>query len=128
MQPEATFITVYAAALLTATVGIHKLGRANLSRTASQVRIGRRRPRDDEPRQEPDWPHSELPRFYTRISLVAASAAALLPGAELVARDNSLLATVALIVVLVAALLTISWLGISTATGQLALLARHGGR
>jgi hypothetical protein len=85
-------VALYAAALLAGAVGLHRLGRSSR-------------------RHRPGWPHSEVPRFYTGMALVAAGASTLLPAGELLGREHRSFETAVLVTVIVVAILTLGWLG-----------------
>jgi hypothetical protein len=111
VRPQGIFVAGYASALLAGAVALHRLGRANRS-LALRFHDGRHRDgtettTDD---RDPGWPHSEVPRFYTGIALVAAGASTLLSAGELVVRDHRTVETAILIVVFMLAALTVSWL------------------
>jgi hypothetical protein len=110
---------LYATALLAGAVGLHRLGRANRSLLAGRFQDGRRRVGTDSPTDErdPGWPHSEVPRFYTGIALVAAGASTLLSAAELLVQDHRTFDTALLVIVLLLAVLTVGWLGAKITSG-----------
>jgi hypothetical protein len=112
MRPEAIFVELYATALLAGAVGLHHLGRADRSRLTSglQGRLGVGG-NDATDNRDPVWPHTEVPRFYNSIALVAACASTLLSGVELLVRAHPASETVALIIVSVLGLVTACWLG-----------------
>jgi len=114
LRPEAIFVVLYAAALLAGAVGLHGLGRTSRRHRPTRTRAGRLRTRTDTTASDEgdsDWPHSEVPRFYTGMALVAAGASALLPAGELLGRDHRSLETAVLVTVIVVAVLTLAWLG-----------------
>jgi hypothetical protein len=111
VRPEAVFVAGYATALLAGAVALHRLGRADRSLAHRfqdrRDRDGTETATDD---RDSDWPHSEVPRFYTGIALVAAGASTLLSAGELLARDHRTPETALLIIVFVLAVLTVGWL------------------
>lgn len=90
------FGAAYAGALLAAAAGLHRLGRIDTSPWRSRVLSGHRRAMNAgenpgpvgavsaRPRHPADWPHTEVPRLYTGIGTVAASAATVLPAGVLI--------------------------------------------
>lgn len=113
MRLEAVFVALYATVLLAVALGLHRLGRVNRSLRAGRFHDERHRDRTDSATddRDPGWPHSEVPRFYTSIAVVAAGASALLPAGELVVRDHRTFETAVLVIVVALAVLTIGWLG-----------------
>jgi len=113
VRPESIFVVLYAAALLAGAVGLHRLGRTSRRYPPARARAERPPTRtgtaatDD---QHPGWPHSEVPRFYTGMALVAAGASTLLPAGELLGRDHRSAETAVLVTVIVVAALTLAWL------------------
>jgi len=114
MHAEVLFVAGYAATLLAASAGLHRLGRVNTSPWRGRVLAGHRRALGEHGRgQHPtrsDWPHSEVPHLHTGIALVAVVAAILLAVAELARHHRPpevlLLGTVAATAAATATLLT----------------------
>lgn len=77
MNPDVVLLCAYPLALLVAARLLHALGSANTSPWASRALAGYRRATGDAPDRpgHADWPHSEVPRLYTVVALVAAGAA-----------------------------------------------------
>jgi hypothetical protein len=111
VRPEAVFVAGYATALLAGAVALHRLGRANRS-LAHRFQDGRHHDGTETTTDDRDagWPHSEVPRFYTGIALVAAGASTLLSAGELLGRSLRNNETAILIIVFVLAVLTVGWL------------------
>jgi hypothetical protein len=114
MGAEATFVVLYATALLAGAVGLDRLGRA---RGIAQA-WGPRDPRlvapvDSTAADDPGaaWPHCEVPRLYTGIGLVAAAASTMLLMGELLGREHRPAEAAALLSCAVLAVLTVGWLG-----------------
>jgi hypothetical protein len=81
---EVAFISAYAVVLLAVAWGLWRLGRVNNDPWKGRLLAGHRRGMPDAPHAAGahDWPHSEAPRLYTGVALVAATAATLLCVAE----------------------------------------------
>ena len=111
MRPEAIFVAAYATVLLAGAVALHRLGRADRS-LAHRFQDERHRDGTDSTQDDgdPGWPHSEVPRFYTGIALVAAGASMLLSAGELLVRDHRTVDTAPITIVFVLAVLTVGWL------------------
>ena len=114
MRPEVVFVVGYALALLAGAVGLHGLGRTSRVQQPGRLRRG---PTPVPTKStttvdaDPGWPHSEVPRFYSAMALVAAGASIILPVGELLGSDHRLSETALLISVLVLAVFTLSWIG-----------------
>ena len=80
MPVDVVLLSAYALVLLGAAHGLRALGHRSTSPWASRTMAGNLRAggQDPEPLHSGDWPHSEVPRLYTGMSLVAAVAAAAL--------------------------------------------------
>lgn len=110
MRAETLFVAGYSLGLLAVAIGLSHLGRAIGRSQAGQPRGRRERHRgDDTTVPDPGWPHSEVPRFYTGIALVAGGASTLLSGSALLTQHRPA-ETAVLVVAVVAAVLTIVWL------------------
>jgi hypothetical protein len=80
---EVAFISGYSLVLLGAAWGLRRLGHVNNDPWSSRLFAAYRREVREAPRTTAvDWPHSEAPRLYTCLGLVAAAAATLLCVAE----------------------------------------------
>ena len=80
---EVAFISGYALVLLAAAWGFRRLGHVNNDPWSSRLFAAYRREAGDVPSlTSSDWPHSEAPRLYTTLGLVAAAAGTLLCVAE----------------------------------------------
>lgn len=98
MSIDVLVLTVYSFVLSCAALGLRALGRRSTSPYASRVMAGHLRATGEEP--EPlsgdDWPHSEVPRLYVGMAVVAALAATALSASALALQDGALVTWVAL--------------------------------
>ncbi len=114
MPADVIFVVGYALALLAGAVGLHRLGRTNRRQQPGHLRSGRTGARTDSTttrETDPDWPHSEVPRFYSAMALVAIGASIVLPVGEFLGRDHRSPETALLIGLLMLAVLTLGWIG-----------------
>jgi len=114
VRAEVIFVVGYALALLAGAVGLHRLGRSSRQQQPGRPRIVRSSVHGDSttaPGPDPGWPHSEVPRFYSAMALVAAGASIMLPVGELLGRDHRASETALLIGLLVLAIFTLGWIG-----------------
>jgi hypothetical protein len=75
---ELVLMSAYSLVLLGIGQALHALGRRSTSPWASRTLVGHLRATGDqpEPLRDDDWPHSEVPRLYAGIAVVATLAAA----------------------------------------------------
>ncbi len=80
MTVEVVLLSTYSVVLLGIAQLLHAMGRRSTSPYASRTLAGHLRAtgRQDEPLTADDWPHSEVPRLYAGMGLVATLAAAAL--------------------------------------------------
>jgi hypothetical protein len=85
MTVEVVLLSAYSLALLGIAAALQALGRRSTSPWASRTLAGHLRATgaQPEPLSEDDWPHSEVPRLYAGMGLVAALAAGALALASL---------------------------------------------
>ena len=100
MSADVVVLTLYSLLLSGAAHGLRALGRRSSSPYASRVLAGHLRATGEEPEplQDDDWPHSEVPRLYAGMALVAALAATALSVAGLALQDAAVLSSLALVV------------------------------
>jgi hypothetical protein len=86
MSVAVVLLTSYALGLLGAAQALRALGRRSTSPWASPTLAGHRRATgaQPDPSTGDDWPHSEVPRLYAVMALVAALAAVALSLGSLV--------------------------------------------
>lgn len=99
MSTDVVVLAAYSLVLSCAAHGLRALGRRSSSPYASRVLAGHLRATGEQP--EPlgdDWPHSEVPRLYVGMALVAALAATALSVASLALQDGTGLPLLALVV------------------------------
>lgn len=114
MRSEVLFVVGYALALLAGAVGLDRLGRTSHQQRLGRLRGGPTRGHTGSTTTAdaaPGWPHSEVPRFYSAMALVAAAASIILSVGELLGRHHRFSETVLLMSVLVLAVLTLGWIG-----------------
>lgn len=80
MTVEVVLLSTYTVVLLGIAEALQALGRRSTSPWASRALAGHLRAtgQQAEPLAPDDWPHSEVPRLYASVGLVAALAAAAL--------------------------------------------------
>lgn len=80
MTVEVVLLSSYSLGLLVAAYALRALGRRSTSPWTSRTLAGHLRATgvQPEPLTDDDWPHSEVPRLYAGMGLVAALAAAAL--------------------------------------------------
>jgi len=91
MPAALVLLSVYSLALVGAAHGLRALGRRSTSPWASRTLAGHLRATQEPPEDvsDEDWPHSEVPRLYAGMAIVAATAAtALSIGGLALARDR----------------------------------------
>jgi hypothetical protein len=106
MSVEVLLLSAYAVVLLGAGRGLQALGRRSTSPWASRTLAGHLRATggEPEPLADDDWPHSEVPRLYAGMGLVAALAAGALGLASLALADGGPAAALPLAVLVGAAI------------------------
>ena len=106
MSADVVVLTTYSLVLSGAAYGLRALGRRSTSPWSSRALAGHLRATGEkpEPLHDDDWPHSEVPRLYARMALVAAVAATALSIAGLVLQDGGVGAGLALAALVVAVL------------------------
>lgn len=75
MHPEAAFLAGYSLTLTLIAVGLEWLGRSSTDPWASRTLAACRPPIQQQPDEQPNWPHSEVPAFHLGLSAVALVAA-----------------------------------------------------
>jgi len=121
VRSEVIFVVGYALTLLAGAIGLHRLGRTSRQQQPGRLRIGPTSVHGDSTAArgaDPGWPHSEVPRFYSAMALVAAGASIMLPVGELLGRDHRSSETALLIGLLVIAFLTLAWIGTKLDQGR----------
>ena len=85
MPIEVALLSTYSLALLGIAQVLRALGRRSTSPWTSRTLAGHLRAtgREPEPLAEDDWPHSEVPRLYAGVALVAVLAAVVLSSGSL---------------------------------------------
>lgn len=90
MSVEVVVLSAYSLALLGLAQALRRLGRRSTSPWASRTLAGHLRATGatPQPLADDDWPHSEVPRLYAGMGLVAALAAGALALASLALADS----------------------------------------
>jgi hypothetical protein len=91
MPADVAVLSIYALLLLALAHGLVAIGRRSTSPWASRTLHGHLRATDQAPEQAPlqDWPHSEVPRLYAAMGLVAGLAASALSLAGLLLHHDA---------------------------------------
>lgn len=90
MHPEAAFLAGYSLTLTLIAVGLERLGRSSTDPWASRTLAACRPPTEQQPDEQPNWPHSEVPAFHLGLSAVALVAAAVLAAVSAVRHVGSI--------------------------------------